>query len=586
MIMTTPDTITRKGAHFLTEPLRLVSGTHLKAEPGARLIGGVKLTPEPCGNGLWTVDLQKAGVEASGFASRGFGRKITPSHSELFLDGRPLSVSQYPKKGSFLTISGIGEPMLNEWKKPCGKLEGGFFYEDDRPKGWRGGQDVWVHGYWAWDWAPTHEKVEVFDREKGFVRCAEPYGQYHYTVGQRFCFFNIIEEVTEPGDWCLDAAGGRVWFRPFEDTDMERAELILSALDRPLILIEDAKDVTVEGFVIEASRGCGIAVKNAENVRILDCEVKNIGSRGVTVERSRNVTVERCHVHDTGDGCIAIWGGDRTTLAPGNCGVDSCHLHHAARWDRCYEPPVCLYGVGLYARDNLIHDCPHTAVLYGGNDISITGNEIYRVVTETGDAGAIYAGRDYTFRGNEVSGNFIHHVGSGVGMGTMGVYNDDALSGTVMKNNVFYRVQRAVFLGGGVDFVVEGNVFVDCSPAVEADGRGQSDHDVWRNMITNTMKQRFYNIEGKGVSGAQPPYIERYPSLAKIDAYYQADPAPHIPPSAEIVGNILCTEQKIRYTWNCEGGQFVERDNVECGREELGKYLTPRQLAVINGDAE
>lgn len=577
--------LTRPGVHFITEPIRLGSGTHLAAEPGSRLVGGVELRAKAAGAGLWFCDLRAAGIEPAKFVSRGFGRKISPSHSELFINGTPMRISRYPKR-DFLKITGVGEPGSNEWSKPIGELAGGFYYEDSRPKAWRD-QEVWVFGYWAWDWAPTRERIDEFDKERGFIRCCPPYGQYSYTVGQRFCFFNIVEEVTEPGEYAVDFEAGRLWFIPPEGVDPADAEILLSMSDRPAFIVENAEDSSIEGFRIECFRSNAIEVRNSKDVKISGCELCNIGNRAVVIEASERAVVSDCHIHDTGDGGAAIWGGDRATLRSCGCGVENCHIHHVAAWDRCYEPPIKLTGVGLFARGNRIHDCPHTAVLYGGNDIEIKDNEIWRVVLETGDAGAIYAGRDYTMRGNVVEGNFLHHIGSGIGMGTMGVYNDDCLSGTVMRNNVFYKVQRALFLGGGVDFVCEGNVFIGCTPGIEIDGRGQSDHAVWRNMVARTMRDRFYNVDGLGVSAAEPPYIERYPELARIDAYYRSDDAPHIPPSARIAHNsfvldpTLGGEQKIKLTWNTEGGQFDLEDNQELTLEELD--LTARQREVISG---
>ena len=260
------------------------------------------------------------------------------------------------------------------------------------------------------------------------------------------------------------------------------------------------------------------------------------------------------------------------------------HFHDIAKWDRCYEPPIRLYGVGLKAEHNLIHDCPHSAVLFGGNEISVTDNEVHHVVLETGDAGAIYGGLDYTFRGNEVSRNFIHHVGSVLGLGAMGIYNDDAISGTRMENNVFYKVQRACFMGGGIDFVVDGNVFVDCNPSIEIDGRGNVDVPMWRNMVKNLLYHKFYSIDGSDVKATDDLYMHKYPELKKIDDYYKSSPAPFIPAEALMQHNIFCSKEKINYSWASEGGYYTEYDNIDVTREELAKYLTPHQLEVISKD--
>lgn len=580
--------LTKAGIHFLTEPLRLASGTQLKAEAGSRLVGGVRLQAEPLGNGQWFCDLKRAGIAPSPLISRGFARKIIPAHNELFINGKPMRIAQYPKNG-FLEITAVGETAPNDWDLPSGTLEGGFFYQDDRPKQWKRGS-LWVFGYWAWDWAPTREQVAELDAERGFIRCCPPYGHDCYTIGQRFHFFNVLDEVTEPGDYAIDYENGTLTFIPPADTDPETAEVLLSLNDRPAFLIEDAEDIQIEGFRIECFRGDGIRVSRAKNVRIAGCELCNIGNRGISVDDSVDTVISGCELHDTGDAGVAIFAGDRKTLTPGCCGVENCRIHHVARWDRCYEPPIRLSGVGLFARGNRIHDCPHTAILYNGNDICISGNEIYRVVLETSDAGAIYAGRDYTMRGNVIENNFIHHIGNRLKFGVMGIYNDDCLSGVVMRNNVFYRVQSAILLGGGVDYVCEGNVFIACKPAISCDGRGQSDHPIWRSMVSETLRERFYHIEDSDVSAAEPPYLTRYPELAKLDALYRSSDAPLIPPTARIKDNVFVIdeavheEQRVQLTMAAEGAVLTMEGNRDAQLPEL--TLTDRQKAVIFGRAE
>lgn len=79
-------------------------------------------------------------------------------------------------------------------------------------------------------------------------------------------------------------------------------------------------------------------------------------------------------------------------------------------------PEDSAQDVGQRAVHNLIHDHPHCPILYSGNDHRIEWNEIHHVALETGDVGAVYSGRDWTFRGNAIRYNFIHHTG-GVGIG-------------------------------------------------------------------------------------------------------------------------------------------------------------------------
>ena len=471
-------------------------------------------------------------------------------------------------------MTGFPDPKT-EGDQTHGRLEDGFFYGDDRPKSWKHTAGIGVFGYWAFDWAPTHEVVDVLDVDRGYVKNMPPYGVYRCTKGQRFCFTNVIDEMTEPGEYSIDYEKSLIRFIPLPGTDMASAEIMVSTADYPLIEISDADDVVLDGFSVGYCRGTAVTVKNSSNVRITGCELSDIGNRAMNIDNSKGVMIDHCHIHNTGDGGVQIWSGDRASLDRAEIVVERCHLHDISTWDTCYEPPVRLYGVGLTARFNVIHDCPHSAILFGGNYISITDNEIYRCVMETGDAGAIYGGRDYTFRGNEVSRNFIHHIGSRIGYGTMAIYNDDCLSGTVMRDNVIYKVQRGCFLGGGRDFVVDGNIFIDCTPAIELDGRGASHAPQWHGAVMGCLKDNFYKIAGRA-SGADPLYLTRWPELQEIDDYYNGPAEPYIVPSAYMGHNYFCDlpeDDRIKYTWDTENGEFVEEDNRVISREELKTLL-------------
>ena len=169
--------------------------------------------------------------------------------------------------------------------------------------------------------------------------------------------------------------------------------------------------------------------------------------------------------------------------------------------------------------------------------------------------GAIYTGRDYTYRGNVIRHNFIHHTG-GVGMGSMGIYMDDCVSGTLIYGNVLWKLHRAVFLGGGRDFRVENNIFVDCDPAVELDGRGLSKSAVWHDMVYKTMRQRLEEMNWR-----QPPYSTRYPELAALEPYYAKDDG--VPPGNVLVARNICAGSNLlNITWGAKPEMAESRDNV------------------------
>ncbi|MCL2815523.1 MAG: right-handed parallel beta-helix repeat-containing protein [Oscillospiraceae bacterium] len=538
-----------------------------KAKEGARFIGGKPISnTHPVSkeakqkfffearDKIFCADLKKEGIsDICGFVSRGFGRKVTASHSEIFADQTPLNLSRYPKTG-YLEITGYGEEKINEWSQKVGRLDRGFFYESEQPKKWAGADDILVHGYWSWDWANSYEKIAETDKESKKIMTQPPYGMYAFKPGQRFCFHNISEEVTEPGDYYINRKAMMLYYIPKNPQKLPE-EILISTLNEPLWSADGCENLRFEGFQIEATCSSGIAVLNSGNIRISGCELKNIGNYAVTMDKCRNVTVENCTIHDCGDGGISISCGNRATLEPGGVKIDNNHIYKIAKWTRTYQTAVNASGVGIEITNNLIHDCPHTAILFWGNEIHIKNNEIYSALLETGDAGAIYTGRDYTFRGNVVSKNYIHHLG-GVGMGTMGIYNDDCVSGTVMNDNIFFEVQRAVFLGGGRNFQVRGNLFVDCYPSIEIDGRGTSSHRIWRSMVDELMRDRFYNIKDgeTAVSANCEPYISRYRDLGEIDAFYRKNLP--IPPSADIKNNVYCSKRKLEFTWDCEPGEF------------------------------
>ena len=79
------------------------------------------------------------------------------------------------------------------------------------------------------------------------------------------------------------------------------------------------------------------------------------------------------------------------------------------------------------------------------------------------------------------------------------------------------------------------------------------------------------------------------PELEVIDRYYRERPDPYIVPSARISHNIFCSldeDERIRYTWSTEGGEFTEKNNRAVSKDELKHYVTPEVFEIISRDIE
>ncbi len=600
----------RGGDYFRTNALDLTaadSGTPRspivwRARKGetVRFLGGRKLSgfepvadsailarlPEAARRHVMQVNLKTLGLNDFGeMQSRGFGRPLTPAHCELFFGGRPMTLARWPNEGNWERIAGYPDSgaTKDEHGGKTGKLEEGFTYDGDRPRAWKDLSGVWVHGYWSWDWANTYERVASIDLGRHLVKTAPPYGMYSFRKGQRFYFLNVLEELDQPGEWFLDRNTGILYFWPPApltrpdghplllrggegrgegESKTQAPEILLSLLSEPLLKLTDVSHVTFRGLVLEATRGSAVQIRGGASNLIAGCLIRNIGNYGVTIEGGPGHGVRSCDLFDTGDGGVSLDGGDRQTLRPGGHFVENCRFARQGRWSKCYVPAVLMGGVGQRASHNLIHDHPHCAILFTGNDHRIEFNEIHHIALETGDVGAIYTGRDYTYRGNCIRHNYIHDTG-GVGMGSMGIYMDDCVSGTEIFGNVFYKVQRAAFLGGGRDHQVLNNIFVDCNYAVELDGRGLDPSPVWHGMVDQTMRESLAKVP-------LALYRERYPALKTLDRYYGPPGGPAIegaafkgvPPENNVVERNVCVGKWLKEYWHATPGMLLLQNNL------------------------
>lgn len=428
---------------------------------------------------------------------------------ELFFNDKPMWISRYPNKG-FVKITGLLNEDPVEIHGIKGDKTGKFNYDDLHIDRWKDEKDAWVHGYWFWDWAEQRHKILNLDTGKNIIEVASPYHHYGYREGQWFYGFNLLSEIDEPGEYYVDREKGILYFYPPSDIKKGNAYVSLSG---NILNINKVSYLTIQGIVLEGCRETAVKIQDCNNITIRACTIRNVSDWAVTIDGGNNNGVKDCDIYNAGGGGIRIDAGDRKTLVPAKCFAENNYIHHIARLKRVYNPGISLYGVGNCATHNLIAHVPHMAIYFNGNDHLMEFNEIHDVCYESNDAGAVYAGRSWTQRGNIFRYNYLYDISGFDGKGCIGVYLDDMFCGTEISGNVFKRVTRAAMIGGGRNNNVINNIFIDCVPSVHVDARGLG----WYAPYVHPLHEEAeLNSTISGIVYNKPPYSTRYPQLIEI----------------------------------------------------------------------
>ena len=433
---------------------------------------------------------------------------------ELFFNDRRMPLARWPNEG-FVFMNQVLD--RGDWSKSPSRHGGKFIAPEDRVARWRVDSGVWLEGYWRVPWEPQTVQVKSIVPAMREVTFAEPInagiGSKYAKPGQLgdgrepWCAVNLLEEIDQPGEWCVDFTTRTLYFWP--PGDLNRANICVSDFDRPMILLRAASNVTLRGLVLEGGLGNGVEIIGGTGDLIAGCTFRNLGGSGVLINGGINHGVRSSDFHDLGLGGIYLSGGDRKTLAPANHFAENNDLHHLGLRKKTYAAAIHVgaYGasgdaMGCRVAHNFIHDLPHAAVLYGGNDHVFEFNEIARVALSSGDVGAFYTWNDWTSFGNVVRYNYVHDSPR-----ANAFYMDDGDSGDVIFGNVAYRCSYGTLIGGGHYNMVQNNLFIDCERGLHFDARG-----VARGYATNpNMIRRLQSVNPQ-----QPPWSVRYPALAKL----------------------------------------------------------------------
>ena len=395
----------------------------------------------------------------------------------------------------------------------------------ERISGWATLEDVWMYGYWSYDWAPGSTPIEAFDPEKGSIttKFTSIYGAHK---GKPYYFLNVLEELDIPGEWYVDRTTGVLYL--YEPENLAEAEIVLSLSTDSMITIDNANWLTFRGLTLQGSRGHGIEA-TGDNNTIEACLIRNISGTGIRMVGYNNL-ISSNEITRTGIGGIYIEGGDFETLTPGNNRIYNNHIHHWGELDGIHG--IQVRGVGQLIDHNEMHDYIDVAVNYYGNNHIIEYNLIYNVSMETSDGGAIYCGRSWTMYGNVVRYNCIYNMGDPDFSYPNGIYCDDGLSGQQIYGNLIVNAPSdGIKLGGGHDNEIWGNIIINSESPIHGVG------SLYETNIKDTLVPEFLNSYKD-----TPAWKEAYPILQELywDDSRPADPYLVMHPARNQVNGNIC----------------------------------------------
>ncbi|MBR2339213.1 MAG: right-handed parallel beta-helix repeat-containing protein [Clostridia bacterium] len=566
--------IIEAGRYLFRETLELDArdnNTHFIADGEVYFDGGIILDNskiEDYRDGIKKIDLSYLGIELHGLGNRGFRRAYINAPTEFFVGGVAQKIARYPKNG-----------VINYEEKDivdCGStpIDGDYAcrpavlrLDGEKIKKWAGAKHAYLGGYPKHAWADECVKIAKIDAENGTVTTEQPHlFGYQFTHHSGYYVVNLLEELTDEGEYYIDIDENVLYFKPSADVDLETATLQISVMDKVMVAIENAENVSFEGITFENTRNSGVYIEGGDGCTVKNCVFRNMGILAVQIGQGatplehglndchgahsplakpfkplsremgswheyiyefaawdnnggKNHSVEGCKIYDCGAGGILLGGGNRKSLTPANNRVHNCEFWSTNRLDKTYKGAVNMMGVGNTVSHCYMHDLPAFAIYLHGNDHTIEFNDITRVCIETSDSGAIYMGRDMSEVGNVFRNNYIHDLENTIetGLGVCAIYFDDWDIFNAVYDNFFVNIKGGGFCvihhtcGGLLSF--HNNFIVDCVPGIQPDNKSNSYIYMHRDLLAMKRVHTVDENDLGGVDVTSPIWREKYPYL-------------------------------------------------------------------------
>ncbi len=458
--------VIQDGDYFFDKPLLLTnsdSGLTIESASGAEvcIYGGKKIVGwEREGEKFYSVELP--GVKDKSWDFR-----------TLIVNGRFCNRARLPEKGKFEHLSSFDVPWMSStgggWRrKPTHAELTTMKYRADDLGTWLDINNAEVTIYHMWD--ESLVGLAAIDTKTQMLTFASPTGHPPGAFGvKEYVIWNVREGMTQPGQWYLDRTAGKLVYWPLSGEDIAEAVVFAPTIESIIRIRgtrdKPARDITIRGFTLSVTTtsleaggfGAGkfdgaVSVALAEDCRLVDLEMVNVGGQGIKVSGT-NLRIESCNVHHTGACGIRFRGA--------GCLVTDNHIHDVGL---TYPSSIALQGGGRDCRisHNEIHDSPYTAINCGGQNNRIEHNLIYRAMKELHDGAGIYC---FAGKGLVLSGNFIRDIIDTGGYGASAYYLDERSENCLVEGNLSIDIVRPSHNHMARNNTIRNNVFISSEKA-------------------------------------------------------------------------------------------------------------------------
>jgi len=360
----------------------------------------------------------------------------------------------------------------------------------ERIRSWKNPAGGYLHAMHSSDWGDFHYRITGIDStEKDKPRLMLDGGwQNNRQMGihrSNRMVENIFEELDAPGEWFYNADEATLYYYPLENENLETAIFETPQLKHLFELRGNddryIKNITIQGLNLTQTlrtfmedyepllrsdwtvyRGGAILLDGAENCRITNCNLFNLGGNGVFFSRHcRHCSLEGSHLFNIG-ASVALFVGDPSAVRspsfeygesvdpenidrakgpknesyPADCCVHDCLIHHIGLFEKQITGVEISMSRAITVSHCSIYDTPRAGInisegTWGGHIIE--HNDVFNTVRETGDHGSFNSwGRDRYWLPD---GHAVDSLVANAGYDTLILA--DAVATTVIRNNRF-----------------------------------------------------------------------------------------------------------------------------------------------------